>query len=212
MLRLYDMKKLLFTSVFVLNLFFVSYSQKSDSTDYGDMRLSAGMLMGRDFFGEKFFSDNVSFEYSKWLNPKAGIRLGANVGEIHSSFLDNCEDKAPYSQNHRRVSAYVGLDYVINPRILISVTAFFDNVNLNGYNRRFGASRLYTNGFNANMIYKFSNDALLSLSFTFMESNAAFVPYTPYSAYGSPYIMHGFCDMGMGGFAPAGAFTSFWLP
>lgn len=206
------MKKLLFTSIFAFSLFFVSYSQKSDSTDYGDMRLSAGMVMGRDFFGEKFFSDNVSFEYSKWLNPKAGIRLGASVGEISSAFLDNNEDKAPYSKSHRRTSAYVGLDYVVNPRMLISVTAFFDNVNLNGYDRRFGASRLYTNGFNANLTYKFSNESLLNLSFTYIESNAAFVPYSPYSAYGSPYAMHGFCDMGMGGFAPAGAFTSFWLP
>ncbi len=211
-LRLPLMRKLVFTLFFVFCLFLGAYSQKSDGTDSGKMRLSANMIMGKNFGGDTFFSDNVSFEYSKRLNPKVGIRLGANLGEISSSFLDECEDKAPYSKAHRRTSAYVGLDYVVNPKMLISFTAFFDNVNLNGMNRHFGASRLYTNGFNASMTYKFSNETLLSLSFTYIESNAPFMPYTPYPSYASPYSMHGFCNPLLDGFAPGGAFTSFWQP
>ena len=58
------MRKALFC--IVVSLFGVSevYSQHKDSVDYGDINLSAGMVMGRDFCGEPFYMDNVSLDYA----------------------------------------------------------------------------------------------------------------------------------------------------
>ena len=192
------MRKALFC--IVVFLFGVSevYSQHKDSVDYGDINLSAGMVMGRDFCGEPFYMDNVSLDYAKWVSPKVGLRLGAELGNVSSHLLDNCEDKAPYSRTHRRTAAYVGFDYLANPKMLVSVTAFFDNLSLNGFNPHLGASQLYTNGINANFTYKFSNESSLKLSLTFVESNNPMMFCHPMSMRYNPYMF---------------AFpTSFWQP
>lgn len=192
------MRKALFCIVVFLFGVTELYSQHKDSVDYGDISLSAGLMMGRDFCGEPFYMDNVSVDYAKWLTPKTGIRLGADLGNVSSHLLDNCEDKAPYARTHRRVAAHVGFDYLVNPKMLISVTAFFDNINLNGINPHLGASRLYTNGINANFTYKFSNESLLKLSLTFVESNNPMMFCHPMSMRYNPYMF---------------AFpTSFWQP
>ena len=192
------MRKALFC--IVVFLFGVSevYSQHKDSVDYGDINLSAGMVMGRDFCGEPFYMDNVSLDYAKWVSPKVGLRLGAELGNVSSHLLDNCEDKAPYSRTHRRTAAYVGFDYLASPKMLVSVTVFFDNLSLNGFNPHLGASQLYTNGINANFTYKFSNESSLKLSLTFVESNNPMMFCHPMSMRYNPYMF---------------AFpTSFWQP
>lgn len=182
------MRKALFC--IVVFLFGVSevYSQHKDSVDYGDINLSAGMVMGRDFCGEPFYMDNVSLDYAKWVSPKVGLRLGAELGNVSSHLLDNCEDKAPYSRTHRRTAAYVGFDYLASPKMLLSVTAFFDNLSLNGFNPHLGASQLYTNGINANFTYKFSNESSLKLSLTFVESNNPMMFCHPMSMRYNPYM------------------------
>ncbi len=163
------------------------------------------MVMGRDWCGEGFYADNLGIDYSKWLSPKVGIRLGAEVGEIRSHLLDSPQDRVPYSQAKRRSMVYAGVDYIPNPKMLVSVTAFFDNVNLNGFDNRYGASRLYTNGFNATMIYKFDNESRISLSLTFAESNNPFSFANPYSVYANPFSPYPSAHLG-------NPFTSFWLP
>lgn len=180
------MKKKLFTLVILLISAVGCFAQDSLSNSWGDIRLSAGLAMGRDFCGTGFYSDNVSIDYSKRLNPKANIRLGASVGEISSGLLNDCEDKAPYSKAHRRTSAYAGFDYDINPNLFVSVTAFFDNVNLGGFNHRLGTSQLQTNAVNASMTYKFKDNGFLRLSFTYLESNNPLIYHYPCSPYGMP--------------------------
>ncbi len=170
------------------------------------------MVMGRDWCGEGFYADNVAIDYSKWLNPKVGIRIGAEVGEISSHLLDSSQDKAPYARNKRRSAISVGMDYLPNPNTLISFTAFFDNIDLNGFNDRYGASRLYTRGFNANFVYRFNEESRICLSLTVAESNNPYSFANPYSPYGNPYYTGGFSPLGFADFGAPNAFTSFWLP
>lgn len=206
------MKRCLFTILFALFAAFTGFCQNDTTADWGSMSVSAGLGFGNDFFGNGFFSDNLSVDYAKQLNPKVGVRLGASVGEIQSDFLDPYDDKTPYSRTHRRTGAYAGFDYAPNSKMLISATVFFDNLNLNRFDPRFGSSRLYAHGINANFTYKFSNEARLHLSFTFVESNVPCGFYSPYSIGCNPYSFdpYGCSSFGMGGFYSP--FTSSLLP
>lgn len=200
------MKRCLFITLFVLFASLDCFSQSDTAADWGSMRVSVGLGFGSDFFGKGFFSDNLTIDYAKQLNPKVGVRLGASVGEVRSDFLDAYDDKTPYSRTHRRTGAYAGFDYSPNSKMQISATLFFDNLNLNRFDQRFASSRLYTHGINANFTYKFSNDARLHLSFTFVESNAPCGFYSPYSIGCNPYS---FDSYGCSPFAVGGFYSPF---
>lgn len=207
------MRKFLIISLLFLSVFLLDaprlYSQEKDSVNYGDYRLSTGLVMGRYFCGEPFYMNNTSFEYSKWITPKFGVRLGVGGGLVSSHMFKEYEDKAPYSRNYVKTSTYIGLDYLVNPKMLISLNAFSDFLSPHQFLSSYRGASYYTHGVNANFTYKFSNESLLSVSLTIVESNNPMMFCYPYSMYHNPYMSYGIGSMGFGTGFSAMPFTSF---
>lgn len=189
-----------------------AHSQRLLEQDSSSVRLSMGAFMGRDFCGYRYLSNDVGVEYSSWITPKVNFRIGADVGFIHTNAFSQTEDKAPYSDRYRKTAAYAGADIAVNPRMIVSVTAFFDNISLGGLNNRFHTSNLGTVGFNARMRYKLKDDSFIDLSLTFIESNNPFSYHNPYSLYYNPYGVGPFSGRFPSTFMEDLPFTSFWLP
>lgn len=151
-------------------------------------RIDMGSSFGRGFFGERFVSSYIAPSVEMKLNPQAWLRAGVLTGDSWIDFPKSKtpkEDKAPYENRYKRNMAYVGLDLELNPRLLLSVTAFWDNMNPMSNQNTLGIKdNLFTYGFNANLTYQISKNSYFNFGFTFVESNN---PYSlmPYG-YGGP--------------------------
>lgn len=142
--------------------------------------ISMGAGFGTGFFGERFASTYIAPSVRIKVNEKAYVRAGILTGDTWvrgNSYCNRVEDREPYSDHYKRTAAYMGMDVELNPKLNLSVTAFYDVSNpmssLKLSNSRQG---LYTYGFNANMTYEMTKNSFLNLSFTYIESN------NPYSA------------------------------
>lgn len=151
-------------------------------------RIDMGTSFGRGFFSENFVSTYISPSVRMKVNPQSWIRAGVLTGDTWINLPKQnqiLEDKAPYENRYKRNMAYVGMDFEINPRLLISATVFWDNFNpISSANTLGLRDNLYTYGFNANLTYQITKNSYFNLGFTFVETNN---PYSlmPYG-YGSP--------------------------
>jgi hypothetical protein len=187
---------ILLTLVFVCSL--SSLAQK-DTNDINKTHFtfSTGIGGGTGFWGDRFTSSFLSANVTHQINSDLKVRAGALTGSFNSSLIGNYESKAPYRNSNNRQAAEVGVDYKINPRLQLSVTAYFDQINLGSMNNNLLTSRLTTTAFNANLTYKFKNDSFFNLGITFMETN------NPYNTF-NPYYFES-----MHGFSPLNSFNAF---
>ncbi|MDR1847460.1 MAG: hypothetical protein LBR17_05025 [Bacteroidales bacterium] len=171
----------LFTAISVT--FCLSGFAQQDSIDgqRTHYEFSTGMGGGIGFWGEKFTSTDVSLGVSHQINKDLRLRFFASTGSFNSTLTGNYEDKAPYRNPLNRQAAAVGMDYKINTNLQLSVTAYFDCLNLGSMNNYLHTSRLTTAAFNANLTYKFRNDSFLNLNVTFMETNNPYNMLNPYN-------------------------------
>ncbi|MDR0789875.1 MAG: hypothetical protein LBO06_03660 [Bacteroidales bacterium] len=170
---------ILLTFVFGCGLSVLAQSDGID-TNRTHFTFSTGLGGGTGFWGESFTSTFLSANVSHQINNDLRVRAGALTGSFNSSLIGNYQSKAPYRNPHNRQAAEVGVDYKINPRLQLSVTAYFDQINLGSLNNNFLSSSLTTTAFNANLTYKFKNDSFLNLSVTFMETNNPYNTFNPY--------------------------------
>ncbi|MDD2529871.1 MAG: hypothetical protein PHN41_01440 [Bacteroidales bacterium] len=178
--------------------------------DYEDpvqYRIDMGTSFGKGFFSESFVSTYIAPSVIMKVNPQSWLRAGVLTGDSWINMPKTkkpLEDKAPYENRYKRNMAYVGMDFEINPRLLVSVTAFWDNFSpMSNMNTLGIRDNLYTYGFNANLTYQITENSYFNLGFTFVESNN---PYSlmPYR-YGSP--MSAFSPM----FTPYGHHNNFLI-
>lgn len=198
------MKKILFFMAFTFG-FANLFSQEADSVlayDYLDSynpyqaqyTLTTGASFGRGFFGERFSETFLGASGSFKLNEESWLRVGAMTGDTRIKgdlFSSNPEDKAPYANHYRRNAAYIGMDFELNKKALLSVTAFYDlsspQAQIGKANTR---NNLYTYGFNANLTYKISENSLFKLGITLIESNNPYSLMSIYSPYLNPMGIH----------------------
>lgn len=135
---------------------------------------------GTGFFGESFSGNYIMPTANIQLNENSNLRLGALTGttSINYNTTLNSEDKAPYANRYNRRAAYMGGDFMLNQRTMVSVTAFFD-IQMPMSNTMHNSLRTY--GVNANVNYQISKNSFLNLSFTYIESN------NPLSLYSHPF-------------------------
>lgn len=156
--------------------------------DPTQFRIEMGASFGKGFFNENFVSTYIAPSVSMKVNSQSWLRAGILTGDSWINLPKNQtppEDKAPYENRYKRNMAYVGMDFEVNPRLMVSLTAFWDNLNPMSTPNTLGIrDNLYTYGFNANLTYQISKNSYFNLGFTFIETNN---PYSllPYS-YGSP--------------------------
>lgn len=194
------MKKAIVFFLFILSISF-TYAQgdsiSSRDTNYlpskqendKQYNLSMGASFGRGFFGENFTSSYIAPSAIFKVNKQSYLRVGVLSGDLT---IRGNDDKTPYENRYKHNSAYVGMDIDINPKLMLSVTAFFDNYSPNGMRANFGTRNLYSYGFNANLSYELSKNSFLNLSVTVIESNNPYSLYTsnPLSMYSPMGMMH----------------------
>ena len=156
-------------------------AQDEDSTaNRTRYTFSSGLSAGTGFWGDRFSSTFLSASVSHQINSDLRVRMGALTGSFNSSLIGNYQNKAPYRNSNNRQAAEVGMDYKINPRLQLSVTAYFDQVNLGSIDNNLLTSRLNTTAVNANFTYKLRNDSFINLSVTFVETNNPYNSLNPY--------------------------------
>jgi hypothetical protein len=200
------MKKILFFMVFTF-AFANLFSQEADSILADDnlnpeihnpnpaqYMLITGASFGRGFFAESFSETFLGASGSFKLNEQSWLRVGAMTGDTRikgNLFSSNPEDKAPYANHYRRNAAYIGMDFELNKRALLSVTAFYDlaspQTQLGTANSR---NNLYTYGFNANLTYKITESSFFKLGITIIDSNNPYSLMSMYSPYLNPMGVH----------------------
>ena len=151
-------------------------------------KIEMGTSFGKGFFSENFISTYIAPSVVMKVNSQSWLRAGILTGDSWINFPKNQtppEDKAPYENRYKRNMAYVGMDFEINPRLMVSLTAFWDNFSPMANPNTLGIrNNLYTYGFDANLTYQISKNSYFNFGFTFVETNN---PYSllPYR-YGSP--------------------------
>lgn len=151
-----------------------------------EYNLSMGASIGNGFWGERISSTYIAPSIRIKANEKAYIRAGVLTGQTTiggNAFCRKAEDKAPYRDRFKHNAAYIGMDFELNPKIELSVTAFYDVLNpMTGLKTTASRGDLHTYGFNANMTYEITKNTFLNLSFTYIDSN------NPYSTFPNSYL------------------------
>ncbi len=167
--------------IFVLSgLISLGLFAQKDTTNSNQYSIMMGGGFGTGFFGESFSGNYIMPTANIQLNENSNLRLGALTGTTSINYNTplNSEDKAPYANRYNRRAAYMGGDFMLNQRTIVSVTAFFD-IQMPMSNSMHNSLRTY--GVNANLNYQISKNSFLNLSFTYIESN------NPLSLYSHPF-------------------------
>ncbi|MDR1724946.1 MAG: hypothetical protein LBR28_00940 [Bacteroidales bacterium] len=175
------MKRVIFLSLACSVLSFASFSQKKHfDTIKTNFTFSTGIAAGTTFLNDNFTSSYLSFGVSHQINKDLRLRANVATSSFNTSFCGNYESKIPYRNPYNKKSAQVGVDYKLSERMSLSVTAYYDQVNLGSMQNNFHTNRLTTAAFNANFTYKLRNDSYFNLNVTFLETNN---PYTIFNTY-----------------------------
>lgn len=151
-----------------------------------EYNLSMGASIGNGFWGERISSTYIAPSVRVKANEKAYVRAGVLAGQTTiggNAFCTKAEDKAPYRDRFKHNAAYIGMDLELNPKLSLSVTAFYDVLNpMSGLRTSASRGDLHTYGFNANMTYEITKNSFLNFSFTYIDSN------NPYSTFPNSYL------------------------
>ncbi len=184
------MRKILFILLFSLGSL-VLIAQDSTQYDKGVYNLSMWASFGRGFWGESFHNSYIAPSFSHQLNDFSNIRAGVMLGNTSIYMPRKTEDKAPYADSYRRNAAYIGFDFEVNPKTIISITAFYDQASPMSSPLRMG-DNLRAYGLNANLNYQISEKSFFNLNISYTESN------NPYMLFSSPYSPYGFSPYSIG--------------
>lgn len=134
----------------------------------GHLSLYTTASFGKDYYGKSYTTNSLGMDYCKQLNDKLRLRVGADILTIQGN--SRLIDRRP--RKNKDASLYVGMDYKVNDKMMLSGTVFFNTI-------------YSTLGANLNMQYKFNEDTFLDVSFTYIRTNA---PYDQYSLYPPMFI------------------------
>ena len=88
------------------------------------MTLHASTTFGQDYFSNNFFINTFGADYSKQLNDKTTLYLGANIFNVNTS--KELADFAP--RNKHTGSMYVGMSYKANDNLIVSGDIFYNGI------------------------------------------------------------------------------------
>ncbi len=148
------MKKIL-SILAVLIVANTSFAQQNDTLVNGVAKnertmVHSSMSFGRDFCGNNFAVSNFGVDYSRKINPKTTLYVGANF--FHINTTDNLIDRAPRNKNAGAM--YVGASYEVSKNCIIGGDLFY-----NGLYNAIGGDFAFR--------YNFSQDSFFEFSATF---------------------------------------------
>lgn len=158
--------------------------------------ISMGASFGRGFFGENFSSTYIAPSLRMKLNEKTYLRAGVLTGDVWlngKSSKNIPNDRAPYADRYKHNAAYMGMDFELNPKLNLFVTAFYDTYNpFKSQSLSSQAQNIYTYGFDASLTYEISKNSFLNINVSFLETNNPYM-LMPYhnSAFNSMNMING---------------------
>ena len=122
------MKKFIFVFIALLSVIILPAQERNIDNRVEDKKEHIALHMtttfGQDYFANNFFINTFGVDYSKQLNNKTTLYLGANVFNVNTA--KELSDFAPRRKNAGAM--YMGLSYKANENVIISGEVFYNGL------------------------------------------------------------------------------------